>query len=199
MRKKYTLFVLLITLFSVGCSDSKLVTIGKAPKFSFTNQNNQTISNKDYEGKVYVVDFFFTTCPTICPIMTSSMVKVQNAFEGKNIGFASFSINPENDTPEVLREYAKQHGITSPNWHLLTGNEEAIYDLANNGFNLHAQNNAKGIDGFEHSGLFALIDQKGNIVSRKDADGNPIIYYDGLEDSQIEMLIEDIKLLIDTP
>ncbi|CEN33130.1 SCO family protein [Capnocytophaga cynodegmi] len=200
MKKKFHLLLSLcfFTLL-MSCSDSKLVTIGKAPKFSFTNQNNQTISNKDYEGKVYVVDFFFTTCPTICPIMTSSMVKVQNAFEGKNIGFASFSINPENDTPEVLREYAQQHGITSPNWHLLTGDEEAIYDLANNGFNLHAQNNAKGIDGFEHSGLFALIDQKGNIVSRKDADGSPIIYYDGLEDSQIEMLIEDIKLLIDTP
>lgn len=200
MKKKFHLLLSLcfFTLL-MSCSDSKLVTIGKAPKFSFTNQNNQTISNKDYEGKAYVVDFFFTTCPTICPIMTSSMVKVQNVFEGKNIGFASFSINPENDTPEVLREYAKQHGITSPNWHLLTGDEEAIYDLANNGFNLHAQNNAKGIDGFEHSGLFALIDQKGNIVSRKDADGNPIIYYDGLEDSQIEMLIEDIKLLIGTP
>lgn len=200
MKKKFHLLLSLcfFTLL-MSCSDSKLVTIGKAPKFSFTNQNNQTISNKDYEGKVYVVDFFFTTCPTICPIMTSSMVKVQNAFEGKNIGFASFSINPENDTPEVLREYAQQHGITSPNWHLLTGDEEAIYDLANNGFNLHAQNNAKGIDGFEHSGLFALIDQKGNIVSRKDADGSPIIYYDGLEDLQIEMLIEDIKLLIDTP
>ncbi|GIM50111.1 SCO family protein [Capnocytophaga stomatis] len=198
-RKLYSFFALCTLLFLVSCSDSKLVTIGKAPEFSFTNQNNQTISNKDYKGKVYVVDFFFTTCPTICPIMTSSMVKVQNALEGKNVGFASFSINPENDTPEVLKEYAKQHGITSPNWHLLTGDEEAIYDLANNGFNLHAQNNAKGVDGFEHSGLFALIDQKGNIVSRKDADGNPMIYYNGLEDKQIEMLIEDIKLLIGMP
>ncbi|WP_203970171.1 SCO family protein [Capnocytophaga stomatis] len=198
-KKNHFLYALCFLLLSISCSDSKLVTIGKAPKFSFTNQNNQTISNKDYEGKVYVVDFFFTTCPTICPIMTSSMVKVQNALEGKNVGFASFSINPENDTPEVLKEYAKQHGITSPHWHLLTGDEKAIYDLANNGFNLHAQNNAKGLDGFEHSGLFALVDQKGNIVSRKDADGNPLIYYNGLEGREIEMLIEDIKLLIGTP
>ncbi|MDO5106167.1 SCO family protein [Capnocytophaga sp.] len=195
-KKNHILGLLCSLFFLIGCSDSKLVTIGKAPQFSFTNQHKQTISNKDYEGKVYVVEFFFTSCPTICPIMTSNMVKVQNAFEGKNVGFASFTINPEHDTPEVLNEYAKKQGITSPHWHLLTGDEKAIYDLANNGFNLHAQNTAQGEDGFEHSGLFALIDQKGNIVSRKDANGTPLIYYNGLDNNQVQMLIEDIDLLL---
>ncbi|MDO4228858.1 MAG: SCO family protein [Capnocytophaga sp.] len=174
-----------------------MIKIGKAPQFSFTNQNNQTINNDSYKGKVYVVEFFFTTCPTICPIMTSNLVKVQDAFEGKNVGFASFSINPANDTPEVLKKYAKDKGITSPHWHLLTGNEDAIYDLANNGFNLHAQNTALGEEGFEHSGYFALIDQKGNIVSRQDTHGSPLIYYNGLDNEQIQMLIEDIKYLLD--
>lgn len=194
--EKSFIIILFILLGLSACSDSKLVVVGKAPKFSFTNQHNQIISNDSYKGKVYLVEFFFTTCPTICPIMTSNMVKIQNAFEGKDVGFASFSINPVNDTPEVLKKYAEKHGITSPNWHLLTGDVEAIYDLANNGFNIHAQNTAQGEDGFEHSGLFALIDQKGNIVSRKDANGNPLIYYNGLDNQYIEMLIEDISLLL---
>lgn len=190
----FALFFVLIAFY--GCSDSKLVTIGKAPTFAFTNQNNQTITNENYKGKVYLVEFFFTTCPTICPIMTSNMVKIQNAFVGKDVGFASFSINPTYDTPEVLKEYAQKQGATSPNWHFLTGDEQKIYDLANNGFNLHAKNTAQGEDGFEHSGLFALIDQKGNIVSRKDANGNLLIYYNGLDNEHIKMLIEDINLLL---
>lgn len=196
--RRIPLIICGLALFSfLSCSDSKMIKIGKAPQFSFTNQNNQTINNDSYKGKVYVVEFFFTTCPTICPIMTSNLVKVQDAFEGKNVGFASFSINPANDTPEVLKKYAKDKGITSPHWHLLTGNEDAIYDLANNGFNLHAQNTALGEEGFEHSGYFALIDQKGNIVSRQDTHGSPLIYYNGLDNEQIQMLIEDIKYLLD--
>lgn len=197
MKNVFSILFTLLLLSS--CSNSPLEVIGKAPDFSFTNQNNQKVDNSTYKGKVYVVEFFFTTCPTICPIMTSNMVKVQNAFIGKEVGFASFSINPEYDTPEILKEYAHTHGITSPHWHLLTGDEKAIYDLANNGFNLHAENTAQGEDGFEHSGLFALIDQNGNIVSRKDANGNPLIYYNGLENQQVEMLIEDIHLLLTKP
>lgn len=190
-------FGILALLLFLGCSDSKMIKIGKAPAFSFTNQNNQIINNDSYKGKVYVVEFFFTTCPSICPVMTSNLVKVQNAFEGKEVGFASFSINPANDTPQVLKKYAEDKGIVSPHWHLLTGDEKTIYALANEGFNLHAQNTALGEEGFEHSGYFALIDQKGNIVCRKDANGNPLIYYNGLDNDHIQMLIEDIKYLLE--
>ncbi|CAM3263127.1 SCO family protein [Aequorivita lipolytica] len=169
----------------------------KVPAFSFTNQNGKTITNDDYKDKVYIVEFFFTTCPSICPIMTENMLKIQNEFLGNpRVGIASFSIDPEHDTPEVLKEYAKNKGITKPQWHLLTGEKEKIFKLSNEGFNLYVGEAAEVEGGFEHSGFFALIDQNGNIRSRIDENGNPIIYYDGLEDKGIQMLKEDIKKLL---
>jgi protein SCO1/2 len=167
------------------------------PAFSFTDQNGKTITNKDYEGKVYVVEFFFTTCPSICPIMTESMKKVQDEFLGNpKVGIASFSIDPAHDTPQVLKEYAQNKGITKLQWHLLTGEKEEIFKLANEGFNLYVGDASEVEGGFEHSGFFALIDQNGKIRSRIDENGNPIIYYDGLDDKGVQMLKEDIKKLL---
>lgn len=178
-------------------SKSDLETIGSVPAFSFTDQNGKTITNADYEGKVYVVEFFFTTCPSICPIMNENMVKIQKEFFGNpKVGIASFTIDPEHDTPEVLKEYAKNNGISKLQWHLLTGEKDEIFKLANEGFNLYVGKGSEADGGFEHSGFFALIDQEGNIRSRMDENGNPLIYYDGLEDKQIQMLKEDIKQLL---
>lgn len=178
-------------------SKPDLETVGTVPPFSFTDQNGKTISNKDYDGKVYVVEFFFTTCPDICPIMTENMIKIQDKFLGNpNLAIASFTIDPNHDTPEVLKEYAQKKGITKPQWHLLTGEKEDIFKLANEGFNLYVGDAPEVEGGFEHSGFFALIDQEGNIRSRKDENGNPIVYYDGLEDKGIQMLKEDIKKLL---
>lgn len=178
-------------------SKPELETIGQVPNFSFTDQNGKTITNKDYQGKVYLVEFFFTTCPDICPIMTENMIKIQNEFLGNpKVGIASFTIDPTHDTPEVLKEYAKQKGITKLQWHLLTGDKELIFKLANEGFNLYVGETPDGGAGFEHSGFFALIDQEGNIRSRKDTHGNPMIYYDGLDDKNIQMLKEDIRKLL---
>lgn len=177
----------------------ELAVIGDqpVPDFSFTNQRGETVDNSSYAGKVYVAEFFFTTCPSICPIMNQNMVKIQNEFYGNpNLGIASFSINPDYDTQEVLAVYAESYGITNPNWHLLTGDKDAIYTLANNGFNLYVGEAPEVEGGFEHSGFFALIDQEGKIRSRYDENGNPLIYYDGLEAEGIQMLIEDIKELL---
>ena len=180
----------------------------KVPKFSFTNQDAKIITNDDYLGKVYIVEFFFTTCPTICPIMNRNLVELQNHFkEFENFGVASFTINPETDTPEVLKAYAEAYRIINPNWHLLTGDEEAIYKLANEGFNLYTAKNNTVEGGFEHSGNFALIDKEGYIRSRKDDFGNPLIFYNGLipeavgvnEDGipqEITILKEDIAKLL---
>tara|TARA_R110002095_G_scaffold98538_1_gene86625 strand:- start:1021 stop:1707 length:687 start_codon:yes stop_codon:yes gene_type:complete len=177
--------------------DSKLITIGEVPAFQFINQYNDTISNRSFAGKVYVVEFFFTTCPSICPIMNQNMKEIQNAFlDEKNFGIASITINPLYDTVEVLKEYAKTYEVVQPNWHFLTGNHNEIYTLANEGFNLYVGEAPEVEGGFEHSGFFALIDQNGNIRSRIDANGNPIIYYDGLEKEGVEMLITDIKKLL---
>ncbi|WP_439554352.1 SCO family protein [Flavobacterium macrobrachii] len=177
--------------------ETGLVKIGPAPKFELTNQDGKTISNKNYDGKVYVVEFFFSTCPTICPIMNKNMITIQNEFFGNpNFGIASITINPENDTAAVLKKHAEELGVKSTNWHFLTGDQKYIYEIANKGFNLYAGENKNANGGFEHSGLFALIDKEGNIRCRKDQFGNPILYYDGLEAKGVKAIIEDIKILI---
>lgn len=180
----------------------------KVPEFSFTDQNGNTITNKDYLGKVYVVEFFFTTCPTICPKMNANLIQVQDAFKDyKDFGVASFTINPDNDTVEVLKAYADKYGVSNPNWHLMTGGKDAIYDLANKGFNIYAGENAEVEGGFEHSGNFALIDKNGYIRSRMDNFGNPKIFYNGIvsedekvddegHEEEISILKQDIEILL---
>ena len=213
MNKKYSyigvaLVVLLFGIYTVPKviarfdTKSDLVTFNKVPDFEFINQEGKTITNKEYKGKVYVVEFFFSTCPTICPIMNQKMVTLQNEFFGNpDFGIASISITPEIDSPQVLKDYAKANGITHKNWHLLTGkSDEVVYTLAKQGFKLYAGKGEDAHGGFEHSGLFALVDKNGYIRSRKDEFGNPIIYYRALEENifgdQIKELKEDIKKLL---
>ena len=173
----------------------------KVPEFSFTNQDGKTITNKDYVGKVYLVEFFFTTCPTICPRMNKNLVQIQNHFVDyeNDFGVASFTITPDIDTPEVLKSYAKNYGITNPNWHLMTGEEDAIFTLANEGFYLYTAKNDEIEDGFEHSGNFALIDKQGFIRSRLTSPNNPLIYYNGIvseeEGIDDEGIPEEITIL----
>ena len=177
---------------------SDLVEIGPVPAFELTNQNGKKISDKDYLGKVYVVEFFFTTCPTICPKMNQNMLLLQKEYYGNpEFGIASVTINPEYDTPKVLKEHADHLGVKHYNWHFLTGDREYIHNLAIKGFNLYAGENNNVAGGFEHSGYFALVDKEGKIRCRKDVHGNPILYYDGLEDTGVQAIKEDIKKLLD--
>jgi protein SCO1/2 len=177
--------------------DGKLMKIGPAPKFELTNQNNLKITNQDYKGKVYVLEFFFSSCPSICPRMNKNMILIQNQFFGNpNFGIASITIDPDHDTAAVLKEHAEALGAKSSNWHFLTGDKKYIYDLANKGFNLYAGENGKVNGGFEHSGLFALIDKNGNIRCRRDEYGNPILYYDGLEKKGVRDIQQDIAILL---
>ena len=212
MNKKYSYIgiAFIILLFGVYTvpklvdrfKETDLHTFNKVPNFEFIDQEGQTISNKTYEGKVYVVEFFFSTCPSICPLMNQKMLTIQDSFFGNpEFGIASISITPEIDTPDILKEYAKKNGITHKNWHLLTGkSEEIVYALSNQGFKLYAGKGNADHAGFEHSGLFALVDKEGNIRSRRDEFGNPIMYYRALQEQtfpdQIKELKEDIKLLL---
>ncbi|WP_433835258.1 SCO family protein [Flavobacterium anhuiense] len=177
--------------------EAKLLTIGPAPKFELTNQDNVKVSNETYKGKVYVLEFFFTTCPSICPKMNMSMLEIEKTFFGNpNFGIVSITIDPKHDTPQVLKDHAKLLGVKSSNWNFLTGDRNIIMDLSNKGFNLYAGENDKVSGGFEHSGLFALIDKDGNIRCRKDEFGNPNIYYDGLDKKGVRDIQEDIKILL---
>lgn len=175
----------------------KLVEIGPAPKFELINQDNVVVTNEIYKGKVYVLEFFFTTCPTICPKMNQSMLEIENKFFGNpNFGIVSITIDPVNDTPAVLKSHAELLGVRSSNWNFLSGDKTSIYDLANKGFNLYAGENSKVNGGFEHSGLFALIDKNGNIRCRRDNFGNPILYYDGLDKKGVRDIQQDISILL---
>jgi protein SCO1/2 len=137
------------------------------------------------------------------------LVKLQNHFSyDDDFGVASFTITPHYDTPQVLKAYAEKYGVTDIDWHLMTGDKDAIYDLANSGFNIFAAEMPDAPGGFEHSGLFALVDRQGYIRSRLDKFGNPIVYYRGAitqemgvnsqgEKEEISLLMEDIKKLLE--
>jgi protein SCO1/2 len=168
----------------------------RVPEFTFLNQDSLFISNEDFKGKVYVAEFFFTSCPSICPIMNKNMKKLETKFGTRSdFGIASFTIDPEHDIPSVLKEYAEGYDVFSQNWHFLTGDKEATYALANQGFNIFASVNPRVEGGFEHQGYFALIDKNGYIRSRTDQFGNPIVYYMGLDQDDVD--IQEVKLLVE--
>jgi protein SCO1/2 len=178
--------------------EGELIKIGPAPKFELINQDNKKVTNETYKGKVYVLEFFFTTCPTICPKMNESMLLIEKKFFGNpNFGIVSITIDPEHDTAKVLKEHANLLGVKSTNWNFLTGDKAYIFNLANKGFNLYAGENKKVAGGFEHSGLFALIDKNGNIRCRNDEFANPILYYDGLDKMGVRNLQQDINILLE--
>ena len=168
----------------------------KVPEFAFLNQDSIIISNEDFNKKVYVAEFFFTSCPSICPIMNKNMKRIENRFgKRQDFGIASFSIDPIKDTPSVLKAYAESYDVFSQNWHFLTGEKDKIYNLANEGFNIFASVNPRVAGGFEHQGYFALIDKNGFIRCRSDQFGNPIVYYMGIDEQDVE--IQEVDLLID--
>lgn len=206
--------VLALIFVTIGAGMSyfkkSLFTVMKVPDFELTDQNNQKISNKDMLGKVYLVEFFFSKCPTICPVMNSNMKHIEQTINDKNFGIISISIDPTNDTPEVLKNHARMLGTKSPNWHFLTGNRDYIDNLADQ-FNIYVGDKEDQAESLNHSGMIALVDQEGNLRSRFDENNSPILYYSGLnyEDKEgkttslvgnyhpdREKLIEDIRKLL---
>lgn len=153
--------------------------------FSLINQNGETITQDDYKGKIYVADFFFTTCQTICPIMTDHMKQIQKAtITDKDILLLSHSVTPEIDTVAQLKRYAKQKGVNASKWNLVTGDKEQIYNLARKSY-LVVKDDGLGNYGMVHTENFALIDKKGQVRNT----------YDGTNPEDIEQLLEDIAIL----
>lgn len=208
------LVILALLFLGIGFGTSyfrkSLYTVMKVPDFQLTDQNRQQISNKDMLGKVYLVEFFFSKCPTICPVMNSNMKVIQNEIKSPDFGIISISIDPENDTPEALKQHAIQLGVSSRNWHFLTGDRTYIGMVADQ-FNIYVGDKEDESESLNHSGMIALVDKEGNIRCRYNKDQMPILYYSGLnyEDPEgkipklngkyhpdREILIEDIKKLL---
>lgn len=168
----------------------------RAPDFSFVNQDGDTITNDDLNGKVYLVDFFFTSCPSICPIMTANMMKVQERFAHfEDFRSISFTVDPKRDTPAVLKEYAQQRLIKTDKWHFLTGQQDSLYSVAYK-YLSSAMEDSLAQGGFLHTEYFVLVDKEGFLRSRDDEHGNVIGVYDGTDAQHIRDLIDDIKVLM---
>ena len=160
------------------------------PDFSFKNQYGQTITKDAYKHKIWVADFFFTSCSYQCPKMTAQMKRLQDEFiHDDRIMFASFSIDPKRDSVQKLKKYAKKYGIIPGKWNLLTGNKDKIYSLARNGFKLSAvdENKEKGKQAdIIHSDRFVVVDPNGNIRS----------YHIGTDENDVNHLKGDLALLL---
>lgn len=154
--------------------------------FSFTNQNGKTITQKEYEGKIYVADFFFTTCPSICPKMTDNMVWLQEKIkDNPKVMLLSHSVTPDIDDVAVLKAYAKEKGVIDEKWNLVTGNKKDIYYIARKSYLAVKTGRPEELYDMVHTENFILVDQKGRIRG----------FYDGTNLEEVKDLYEDILFL----
>ncbi len=168
----------------------------KVPEWEYLTQDDSLLSNSELLGNIYLVNFFFTTCPSICPAMNYNVQQIQERFKNyKDFKIVSLSVDPEYDTVEALKEYENKIGARSGTWYFLTGNKEAIYHTAQDYF-LSAMEDEDAEGGFLHSQNLVLVDWNGHIRSGRDDQGNLKGVYDGLSPKSIEDLKSDIKVLI---
>nr|WP_294899348.1 SCO family protein [uncultured Pedobacter sp.] len=157
------------------------------PHFSFVNQDSVIINNDSLKNSVYVADFFFTSCPSICPVMSKNMLTVYNKYKGNNeVRFISYTIDPKYDTVPVLKKYANKLGVEGTQWSFLLGNRDSVYNLAKDGYMSYAKENASIPGGVEHSGYFILVDKEKRIRGA----------YDGTDKEQVEKLKNDLDILL---
>lgn len=161
----------------------------QVPDFAFVNQFGDTVTEEDFEGDILIVDFFFSTCPTICPVMSNHMSGLQLQLQEnhfKNVKLLSHTVNPEFDTPKVLLDYGEKHEANFEKWTFVTGEKEAIYRQGVKGYLLPAQEDALAPGGFLHSEQFVLVDKERHIRG----------YYDGTDLAEMRRLVKDVKMLL---
>ena len=204
MKLKLILKIILICsiVFYFGCTEKKSSVIlpifgekkiiagdtiyHQIASFNLTNQIGQVVNQNITKNKIYIANFFFATCQSICPMMSNQLQEVQKAFlADDSVLILSHSVNPLHDTVAVLNNYADTYGAKTNKWHLLTGNKKQIYDLAKTSYLVNAFEDDGSPEGFLHSELFLLIDKKARIRGM----------YDGTNTAEVKKLIEDVKLL----
>jgi protein SCO1/2 len=174
--------------------DPELLRVGYGHKigdFSFLDQNGNTVTQNDVKGKVFVAEYFFTTCQTICPVMNKQMQRVHELYrENDKVNILSFTVNPEIDTVEQMKRYAEEHKADGKKWHFLTGEKDKLYELARKSFFVlkpaESQNLGDVGSDFIHTNNFVLVDQKMRIRG----------YYDGTNKKEVDRLIKDIDILL---
>ncbi len=155
--------------------------------FNLLNQDSVMLNQEPYKGKIYVADFFFTTCLGICPLMTEGMIRVHKAYlNNPDIMILSHTVDPDHDTPSVLKRYANNRKIDTNKWNFVTGDKKQIYDLARYSYLVDASEGDGGPNDFVHTENFALVDREGRIRG----------YYDGTDTAEVGKLIRDISLLL---
>ena len=157
------------------------------PDFNFMNQDSVMISNQTLQNSIYVADFFFTSCPSICPIMSKNMLDVYNKYKGnEEVKFLSHTIDPKHDTIPVLKKYATKLGVDSKQWNFVYGDRESVYKIAKDGYMNFAAEDVKAPGGITHSGYFLLIDKEKRVRGA----------YDGTQELQVKQLMEDMEVLL---
>lgn len=161
----------------------------KIPEFRFVNQDSTIVTPATFRDKIYVADFFFTTCPTICPKMKKQMKRVYEEYKGnEEVAFLSHSIDPNHDSVEVLKNYARDLGVgNTQQWHFVTGKRTEIYQIAKDHYMVPAHQDPSAPGGVVHSGAFILVDKKRRIRG----------YYEGTKEKSVDELIRDIEVLLD--
>lgn len=156
------------------------------PSFTFINQDSLVVTNKDFDNSIYVADFFFTSCPSICPTMSKNLLKVLNKYQGNGeVKILSHSIDSKYDTPWVLKRYADKLGVEGNQWQFVHGTQQDIYTMADK-YMVYAKEDADAPGGFEHQGWFILIDKEKRIRGA----------YDGTNDDQVAELMRDMDILL---
>ena len=157
------------------------------PDFNFMNQDSVMISNQTLQNSIYVADFFFTSCPSICPIMSKNMLDIYNKFKGnEEVKFLSHTIDPKHDTIPVLKKYATKLGVDGKQWNFVYGDKESVYKIAKEGYMNFAADDVKAPGGITHSGYFLLIDKEKRVRGA----------YDGTQELQVKQLMEDMDVLL---
>ncbi len=175
--------------------DPELLRVGYGHRigdFRFTDQEGKTITQENVKGKVFVVEYFFTTCKTICPVMNVQMSRVHEKFKEKEkFKILSFTVDPENDTVEQMKRYATTHQVNSDRWHFLTGSRDDLYRLARRSFFVlkpaEAENQGDVGSDFIHTNNFVLVDKQMRIRG----------YYDGTSAKEVDKLIHDVEILLE--
>ena len=198
MQIKYIFGLFLVAIFFFSCEPNALPVLGKPrivngveqpheiPDFVFVNQDSSLVTNATFEGKVYVVDFFFISCPTICPKIKAQMLRIHERFKDENrLVLLSHSIDTKRDTVARLKHYAENLGVSAPKWHFVTGDKDAIYDIADDYFNIVVDDDSAP-GGFDHSGRIVLVDQNRHLRS----------YCKGTDPEEVDRFMEDIERLL---